>query len=390
MLSTLGLLHPPTHTATKEDVLDTIRQLSVLQIDTIHIINRSPYIVLWSRLGKFDIAWLDELLAERQLFEYWSHEACFLPLEDFPYYRAIIQSKANRHITWATAWLREHRAEAAHVLNHITHHGYAMSSTFNASQKPSGGWWNWKVEKLVLEALFAQGTLTVSERKKFQRVYVSVDEVIPEQYRIDTKRLSETYETFVDRTVRILGIAAPHWVHDYFRLPRKETERILKKHLRKGSILPVSVEGFDEQLYIHTKNRQLVETAVSGKLAPSHTTFLSPFDPLMWDRNRVHELFNFHYRIESYTPHSKRIFGYFTLPILHNGTLIGRMDAKAHRAEERFEVKSIHFEPHVAPDGDMIHRVAMSLNDFARWHGATSITLPEAVRREFEAHLPDF
>src|SRR5437868_157453 len=129
-LFTLGLLNPPKEIATKEKVLKAIQNLSVLQIDTISVVNRSPYLVLWSRIGDFKLEWLDELLNERKLFEYWAHEACFLPLEDYPLYNAMIHNKKARGFNWSKEWIHANKKDADYVLNYIKQNGSVMSSTF--------------------------------------------------------------------------------------------------------------------------------------------------------------------------------------------------------------------------------------------------------------------
>ncbi|MEO6391876.1 MAG: crosslink repair DNA glycosylase YcaQ family protein, partial [Pyrinomonadaceae bacterium] len=156
-------------------------------------------------------------------------------------------------------------------------------------------------------------------------------------------------------------------------------------------MLPVSVRGLDRKLYFHRDLRNLVVKAAAGKLIPTHTTLLSPFDPIVWDRARVSELFDFDYRLECYTPESKRLYGYFTLPILYRGTLIGRVDAKAHRKVKVFEVKVIHFEPHVTITEEMIAEIALVIQRFANWQATPKVNVtrsePTRVRRRLQSAI---
>ena len=136
----------------------------------------------------------------------------------------------------------------------------------------------------------------------------------------------------------------------------------------EGRLLRVQVAGWAEEAYVHPANRELIERAAAGRLRPGLTTLLSPFDPLVWDRARAREMFGFDYRLECYTPAPKRRYGYFTLPILYGNRLVGRLDAKAHRKEGIFEVKSLHLEPGIAISDEMVVSVARALKECAVWH----------------------
>jgi uncharacterized protein len=179
-LSTLSLLTPPQNKAAKDDVLAMIRHLGVLQIDTIHVVARSPYLVLWSRLGNYRPIWLEQLLTEGRLFEYWSHAACFIPVEDYPIYRRMMLD--NVHGDWRdpTSWLSEHAGIANAVLEKIRAEGPLRSADFESTNKQPGGWWNWKEEKQALEHWLTAGELMVARRQGFQRVYDLRERVLPE------------------------------------------------------------------------------------------------------------------------------------------------------------------------------------------------------------------
>ena len=171
MLAAQGLDRRPPRVATKADVLAAIRRMHVLQIDTIHVVARSPYLVLWSRLGAYPAHWLTDLLAEGALFEYWAHEACFLPIEDYPLFRHRMLDAANMGWKYAREWARENRAALDHVLAHVREHGPTRSADFERQDGQAGGWWEWKTEKRALETLFTAGELMIARRHNFQRVY---------------------------------------------------------------------------------------------------------------------------------------------------------------------------------------------------------------------------
>jgi uncharacterized protein YcaQ len=394
LLAAQGLDRRPARAARKADVLETIRRMGVLQIDTIHVVARSPYLVLWSRLGDYQPRWLEELLAEGALFEYWAHEACFLPIEDYPLYRHRMLDAANMGWKYAREWAAQNRAALDRVLAHVRENGQVRSADFERTDGSNGKWWGWKTEKRALETLFTSGELMIARRHNFQRVYDLRERILPDWDDAMLPPLDEMRRVLALRAVRALGITTARWVGDYFRTRKLETLAVVKALAGEGALLRAQVEGWSEEAYIHPDNAALAEKAAAGKLRPKLTTLLSPFDPLVWDRARALELFGFDYRIECYTPAPKRRYGYFTLPILRRGALIGRLDAKAHRKEGRFEVKALHLEPSVPLADKLIVDVAEALGECAAWHKTPTVDVrwsdpPELaalVQRAIERH----
>ena len=390
MLAAMGLSRPPAHPATKTSVLDAIRRMGALQIDTIHVVARSPYLVLWSRLGDYRSAWLDEGLAEGALFEYWAHEACCLPIEDWPLYRRLMLDGVKG---WRGArdWLAENREVADHVLAHIRDNGHARSSAFEKPDGHTGGWWNHKPAKVALEAYFNTGDLMIARRHNFQRVYDLRERVLPAWDDADAPPLAEVERALALRAVRALGVTTARWTADYFRLPKLPTARLVEALAAEGALHRVEVEGWDAPAYVHPDHWALAEAAQAGDLVPTLTTLLSPFDPLVWDRARASALFGFDYRIECYTPAPQRRYGYFTLPILWRGALVGRLDPKAHRQAGLFEVKALHLEPGVAVTDGLVHDLAATLRACAAWHATPEVVVrrsdPPALAERVNAAL---
>ena len=389
-LAAQGMLQPRRRRATKSDVIDAIRAMGVLQIDTISVVARSPYLVLWSRLGHYQPAWLEEHLAEGRLFEYWAHEACFVPIEDYGLFRHRMLDPEAMGWKYSATWMRERAAEVERVLEHIRSKGPARSADFERSDGKQGGWWEWKPEKRSLEVLFTSGALMIARRHNFQRVYDLAERVHPGWNDSQMPAMDETRRQFVLRTAKALGLCKAAWVSDYYRTRRAQfldPARLAER----GELLRASVEGWDEPVYIHPDNLELARRAAAGALAPSVTTLLSPFDPIVWDRRRALELFDFDYRLECYTPAPKRVYGYFTLPILRRGALVGRVDAKAHRAEGVFELKSLVLEPGVRSSERFARDIADALVRCASWHGCEKIlvsrTTPEAFCAQLETAL---
>jgi uncharacterized protein YcaQ len=387
LLAAQGLDRRPTRAARKADVLNTIRRMGVLQIDTIHVVARSPYLVLWSRLGGYQTRWLEELLAEGALFEYWAHEACFLPIEDYPLYRHRMLDAANMGWKYAREWAAQNRAALDRVLAHVREHGEVRSADFERTDGSDGKWWGWKTEKRALETLFTSGELMIARRQNFQRVYDLRERLMPEWDDAMLPPIDEMRRILALKAVRALGVTTARWVGDYFRTRKLETAALVKALADEGALLRAQVEGWSEEAYTHPDNATLAEKAAAGKLRPKLTTLLSPFDPVVWDRVRALALFGFDYRIECYTPAPKRRYGYFTLPILRRGALIGRLDAKAHRKEGRFEVKALHLEPSVPLADELIADVAEALRECATWHKTPAVDVRRSDPPELAALL---
>jgi len=384
-LAAQGLLQPRRRKAAKGDVLDAIRRMEMLQIDTINVVARSPYLVLWSRLGDYRSEWLDELLAEGKLFEYWAHEACFLPIEDYGLYRHRMLDPAAMGWKYSSTWMRERAGEVAALLAHIRSKGPVRSSDFERPDGKSGGWWEWKPEKRSLEVLFTSGALMISRRHNFQRVYDLAERVLPGWSDAQLPALPEVRRTFALRTVKALGLARAGWIPDYHRTRRPHV--VPAALAEEGLLLRARVEGWNEPVYIHPDHAALARQAADGALRPTLTTILSPFDPVVWDRRRALELFGFDYRLECYTPAAKRRYGYFTLPILRRGALVGRIDAKAHRRAGIFEVKAALFEPGLRTSEALVRDVAGALQRCARWHGCTQVSINRAEPDAMAARL---
>ncbi len=376
-LAVQGLLTPPSAPASgPEDVLSVIRRIGVLQIDTIHVVARAPYFILWSRLGAYSPQWLDSLLQERHVFEYWAHAACFIPVEDYPLYRRKMLTPFMGWWGEVSEWLEKNADLAAVVMERIRQEGPLRSADFENPDHKPGGWWEWKKEKMALEYLLMAGELMVARRDKFQRVYDLRQRILPDWDDRHAPSIEDVRRELTLRTVGCLGVAHESWVADYFRLRKKDVPKILEQLTSEGALLPVEIEGLPGRAYLHPRHAELARAAQLGDLQPTYTTLLSPFDPLVWDRERGRQLFNFDYTIECYTPAPKRRYGYFSLPILRRGQLVGRLDAKAHRPQKIFEVRSLHLQEGILPDIDLGADLADALRRCAAWHQTPRLLLP--------------
>ncbi len=388
-LAAQGMLQARRARVTRADVLAAIRRMGVLQIDTISVVARSPYLVLWSRLGDYEPAWLEQLLAEGKLFEYWAHEACFIPIEDYGLYRHRMLDTDPLGWKSHASFVRDNAEQIERVLEHIRVKGPTRAADFERTDGKSGGWWEWKPEKRSLEALFTAGKVMVARRHNFHRVYDLAERVLPGWHDSQAPAMDTVRREFVLRAVKALGLAKAAWIPDYHRTrpPHLAPQALADE----GLLLRARVEGWREPVFVHTEHAGLLAAAAEGRLNPTVTSLLSPFDPIVWDRRRALELFGFDYRLECYTPLDKRRYGYFTLPLLRRGQLIGRVDAKAHRAARMFELKSVALEPGVRVSQRLLADLAGAVARCARWHGCPAIevvrTAPEDVAGPLRAML---
>lgn len=386
-----GLLQPSRRRARRSDLVAAIERMRLLQIDTIHVVERSPYLVLHARLGDYPAAWLDEALANGRLAECWAHEACFVPAVDYPLHLA---ARAGRGAHWAhrhaARMHQQHRPEMEALLARVEREGPVRAADFARAEGGGAGWWQWKPEKRWLEAWFALGELMVLRRERFQRVYDVAHRV---RARLDPPLSGWGAEAdeaalrrrFILDSVRALGITTARWIADYYRLRPAVSERELAPLLATGELMRVAVQDWSGPAYVHADHADALVRARAGRLRATHTAVLSPFDPLVWDRDRALGMFGFEYRLECYTPAPRRRYGYFVLPILHRGELVGRLDAKAHRSTGVFEIKALFLEPTVEPSPRLLRELAGALVRLAAWHGTPQLRVshsqPAALAR---------
>ncbi len=374
-LAAQGLLAKPRRRSKPADIIATISRMSLLQIDTINIVARSPYLVLFSRIGNFPQSWLDDALLKGDLMEYWAHEACFLPREDFSLIRHRMLNPEKMGWKYRPEWMVENAEEIEKLLVHIENNGPVRSVDFEHPRKGASGWWEWKPHKKHLEGLFTAGKVMVVERRNFQRVYDLTSRVMP-HWNDDLHLIqqADAEQQMLENSARSLGIFRPEWLADYYRLKSIPLKPLLGKWQENGIAIPVDVEGIGE-MWLHRDRWPLLEKAEKNTLRATHSAVLSPFDPVVWDRKRAEVLFNFSYRLECYTPAIKRKFGYFVLPLLHQGALVGRMDAKMNRKSDELEIISLYLEEGVKPGSSLINGLHTAITDFAHWQGAKQIRL---------------
>lgn len=388
-------LHQRPRAADRLALVESIRRIGLLQLDTIHVVARSHYLVMLSRVGLYNPDDLDALLfPNRCLFEQWAHAACLIPVEDYAFFSPAILARRERSIQpWVASRLGDDADEVLEaVLTEVRTRGPLASRDFDDPRGQRGTWWDWKPAKTALEVLFAQGYLMVDRRVNFQRYYDLAERVLPASADPPSYTVEDWHRWAVMRGLACLGVATAGHVSDYYRLKKPATRSTIAGLAQEGVVVPVQVEGWKDTAYLDPADLPLAGEIQAGAYPSTLTTFLSPFDNLIWDRERVRELFGFDYRAEMYQPAAKRKYGYFVLPILHNGRLVGRMDPKADRKPKTMLVRAIYLEPGEALADDLLAGIARALREFMAFHGSETLVVersePEALRGELLARLP--
>ncbi|WP_372783720.1 winged helix-turn-helix domain-containing protein [Phenylobacterium sp.] len=349
----------------KRQLLKLIDRLGVVQIDSVNVVSRTHYLPAFSRLGAYPRALLEEVAwgRKRPLFEYWAHEASLLPLSAQPLLRWRMQDARDGVGIWqGVARFRRERGEFVDkVLNEITTRGPMSASELEMGHKGEGGWWGWSDAKRAVEGLFWTGELTTATRRgTFERVYGLPEKVLPRAITaIPTPPREDAQRQLYRIAARAMGVATARDLRDYFRMPVEGAKARLAELVEDGSLLPVTVKGWRDQAYL--------DPAARWPRRIDAQALLSPFDNLIWFRDRTERMFGVRYRIEIYTPAEKRTHGYYVLPFLEGDALTARVDLKADRKAGTLIVQASHAEPW-AGDATPV-RLAEELNLMAGWLG---------------------
>lgn len=354
----------------RADVARTVRALGLVQIDSVNVLVRSHYLPLFSRLGPYERTWLDAASYDgrrRRLFEYWGHEASLVPVEQQPILRWRMQrARKNGDGVWGSVarFGREHASFCAQVVSEIARRGPLGVSDLAGAGRRKGGWWGWSEGKVALEWLFWTGQVTTHSRRSFERLYDLPERVLPAHVLAQpTPPEDEAQRALLRIALRSQGVATERDLRDYHRLPVADTKARLAELVEAGELLPVRVEGWRNIAYV---GRDLhIPRRIEAR------TVLSPFDSLVWCRDRMQRLFDFHYRIEIYTPSHKRVHGYYVLPFLLGERLVARVDLKADREARKLRVLNTHFEPWV-DRGEVQVALREELRLLADWLGLVS------------------
>ena len=326
-----------------------VEDVGGIQMDSINVLDRAHYLTVWSRFGPYDRARLERLVYHRRLlFEYWAHAACLVPTSALPWWRRAMLDYRIRHTGWSDL-LRRNPKMLGDVKAAVAARGPMGNAEFEG-RRPSGrgGWWSWRPVQHALHYLWMTGALTIHSRQHFTKRFDLFERAIPAVLACETVSSEEFQGWHVERSLHAMGAATERDLTGYLTFPRFPLGvrgKALRAMIGRGEVVEIEVEGSRQRWLALTRDLPKLARAGRARTPSRGTTLLSPFDSLLWYRDRVKRLFGLDYRIEVYTPGHERVHGYYTLPILHEGHLIGRVDAKIHRLERRLEIRHAHFEP---------------------------------------------
>tara|TARA_R110002167_G_scaffold22612_3_gene80919 strand:- start:346 stop:1545 length:1200 start_codon:yes stop_codon:yes gene_type:complete len=354
--------------ATARHLRKTARDLGVIQIDSVNVVSRTHYLPAFSRLGAYPREMLEAEAWGRRpgLFEYWGHEASLLPLENQPLFRwRMARAEAGEGLWSGTARFgRERRDYIDGILVEIEKRGPVTGRDFAIGPRGAPGWWSWSDGKRALEWLFWAGKITTATRRGFERVYDLTERALPTAI-IDhpTPDPVEAQRDLLRISARAMGVATAADLRDYFRLPLADARARIAELVEAGELVPVAVEGWDKPAFLDPgcrKPRRITARAL-----------LSPFDNLIWFRERTERLFGVRVRLEIYTPAHKRVHGYYVLPFLQDEAITARVDLKADRKAGVLRVQAAWREPDA--DGETSAALAEELRLTARWLGLARV-----------------
>ncbi|QWT23748.1 winged helix DNA-binding domain-containing protein [Subtercola sp. PAMC28395] len=372
---------PPLAQPGLRQLAPLVSKLGLLQIDSVNVFERSHYLPAFSRLGVYDKTELDRLTSGTRIIEYWAHEASFIPVNTLPLLRWRMNDFRAKSLANGDSWANANPAMITWLLAELADKGPLPASAIeHESNRRNGPWWGWSDVKVGLETLFRWGDLVAAGRTRFERSYGLPEQVLPAEIRNAEIARPTAIRELISISARAHGIGTLADLADYFRLKTADALPAIRELEDSGELLPVSVggrgaDGWGKPAWLH-RDARLPRRMTA-------TALLTPFDPVVWFRPRAERLFDFHYRIEIYTPEPKRVFGYYVLPILLDDRIVGRLDLKNDRQAGVLRIQAAWAEPH--PPADAPARIAAALRETARWQGLTDITV--APRGNFAAAL---
>jgi hypothetical protein len=348
-----------------------IARLGLLQLDSVNVFERSHYLPLFARLGAYDKADLDRITFGKRsgYTEYWAHVAAIIPLDTWPLWRWKMAEYRDDLESKPDSWVSANRETLDWLLAELAEKGpLAASKVEHDANRRRGGWWEWSDVKLGLEYLFEMGQVVTAGRTRFERTYALPEQVIPAALLNTEVSKHDAVRTLLTRAALAHGVGTVSDIADYYRIKKTYAQQILRELVDDGVLSAVTVRGWERggkpiPAFLHPEAR--VPRRIDA------TAFLSPFDPVVWERDRALRMFDFHYRIEIYTPAPKRIFGYYSLPILIDDRLVGRLDLKSDRQNRVLRVQSAWREAGAGTGFES--RIASQLRETMLWQGLENI-----------------
>lgn len=385
-----GLLAPRvTARLTRETLVDHLERTGALQIDSVNVLDRAHYLTLWSRFGAYDREQLDGWIYDHRLaYEYWGHEASILPISHLPLGRR--RMRLFPPLRWTSSkWWQVYQTTPAskrRVLRRLREDGPLESNAFESREGAGeedvmGGWGGslTREDKRSLKLLWHDGRVAVHARRHFRCVYDLAERVYPQ---VEPATRAAYLESWLRTGLSGNGAVSERHLDNYFTAPSpsaEERRKLLARALAKKQVVACHVEGMRGTYYALPEHVELLRDP-SSLPEPEGTTLICPFDSLLWQRKRAADLLGFEYRVEIYVPAKKRRFGYYVMPILHHGRLVGRLDPKLHRDQERLEVRALFLEPGQRRAQALKRGLGEALESLAAFVGARRIELPRGWR----------
>lgn len=372
-LAAQGFLDPRHAVPTMRTFARTLERTGVLQVDSVNVLQRAHYMPLYSRMGPYDVEMLERAQGRggrhpRRMVEYWAHVQAFMPVELWP----VMQHRMATYRAQRGKWkvMAAEPGLEAEVMAEVKDRGASTARDLDDGlprEKEHWGW-NWSNTRKVLDYLYMVGDLAIAGRNsQFEVLYDLPERVLPSAVlAMPTPSLEEADRELVRRAARSHGVATLQCLRDYYRMPHLERVRpAVDSLVEEGELVPVAVEGWRRPAYLHRDAR--LPRRVRAR------ALLSPFDPVVWERERAERLFDFHYRIEIYVPAPKRVHGYYVLPFLLGDRIVARVDLKADRRAGRLVVKAAYAERH-APE-ETADELSAELRVLAGWLGLDDVTV---------------
>jgi uncharacterized protein YcaQ len=347
----------------------TLDRTGVLQVDSVNVLQRAHYMPLYSRMGAYDTTMLQRAAEKkpRRIVEYWAHVQAFMPVDLWP----VMQHRMAEHRAKRGKWgiVEEDPALEKNLIEEVRSLGPSTARQLDDGlPRAKEFWgWNWSNTRRVLDFLYTVGDLAIAGRNtQFEVLYDVPERVIPAEILArETPSLADANRELVRRAARSHGVATAKCLRDYYRMHTKHVGPAIEELVEDGELVPVTIDGWNRPAYLHRDAR--LPRRVNAR------ALLSPFDPVVWERERTERLFDFHYRIEIYTPAPKRVYGYYVLPFLLGDRIVARVDLKADRAAGRLVVKAAYAE-RGAPD-ETAEELDAELRDLAGWLGLSEVTV---------------
>src|SRR5438876_1202090 len=373
----------PGAVATSGQVLREIRRLEAVQLDPVAAVERNQHLVLAARVPGYIPARLQQLLAHRQIFEYWGHASCVFPIEDYP----LFEHKRRQIRRRLRADLEKVRSVARVVLARLEREGPLPARAFITEQRVHG-WWDikgpkTKVTSHALNMLSYVGQVMVVRREGLERYFDLPERVVPAELlrrsqEIDTREADQALLIKYMRAHRIFDLR--DWAFGWRRVPGLDRLAIVKRLIRAGTVIPLQIDGVRRSYYMLAEDearlrRHERRASQMRQITDAPVRFLAPLDNLLWRRERIRDFFDFHYTWEVYVPPAKRAYGYYTMPILAGDRFIGRFDPRLDREHGRLVINLLHLERGVRATATMRTALEDALQAFARFHGASDLSI---------------